>query len=932
MLVAFRRQPRRRTAVVFGLGGLAKGRVRGHYKPSIGKFIPTYTTKRPEAMQAAGQLSMFGDSGEATEGAKVRPAAQGRAIPQEQPKAPTAEGMGWAIKPDPTYKRKVAADRAAKAQEHAEGAVNACLAMIAAAHRLPKLDIEVHYHPHKLQEGVDAGVTAGKYRPVSRELYIGRGRETIIHEIGHAIDHQIFGTGGIMWDCLGSGPGFNVPLSQALTHRPNPKLAPLMDAIGKSDAVRGLLRTVAAGKITQKQYRYYTSKPELFARAYQQWVLLWASRGLDGDEYDDLRNEFREDAGKDIGDAYWWSDDDFAPIAAELEKLFADIDLQKALRSLLKAVNPVAAYTRRGKSGQIVQVGGYTRDRRPGRGGQQQQAPAQATAGPRVTMKPAKHASTSAEDLQKRYGKATADHHAYIGDRPVMLRQHGAGGKRGYAVYDGDGKLMATAHVQALPSGQGAALTATWTAPEAYGQQSHSPLLRRLVGEYGKLYSPHAVHADLWATVQRMGGDQGGGEFEAADEGNRKRLQRKAQAGLFDSEDESMAKSVLRWVAVFGDVAKSLRALRLLKGRVKAHYKPSIGKWIPTYTTKRPEAMRAAGQTSMFGEEDEGQEEQAPASAPEADDTIVVEQWGGAPGATEKVKPVKAIERALILNAVKYLAEGMAEVKHLREGRRGNSPEMKKAKAAVAQAEAAIREYAAPIQQWAQANPEAAEDLFANAFAKARDEEPAIGSLGDTLRGLMLGGGGGVSEAEAQAPTTDAPQAGGGEPPTTAAQAPESPEEDTPEARLYGPITDDRKAAIVAYFNGRGMSADPIPAGGFMVRDSDGNVDFIDNRTALEKIGEADPNRYPPEPQFDIDTEVRIEDRGKFGNPLIDATVIAKNPNGKGGYAYTVRLPDGRERDVSAKEIRTPAPKSLRAASSPRRFLVAFPTHRKGAA
>jgi hypothetical protein len=292
-----------------------------------------------------------------------------------------------------------------------------------------------------------------------------------------------------------------------------------------------------------------------------------------------------------------------------------------------KAVNPVAAYTRRSKSGQIVQVGGYTRDRRPGRGGQQQ-APAHAQ-GPRVTMKPAKHASTSAEDLQKRYGKATADHHAYIEDRPVMLRQHGAGGKRGYAVYDADGKLMATAHVQALPDGQGAALTATWTAPEAYGQQAHSPLLRRLVGEFGKVYSPHAVHADLWATVHRMGGDQGG-EFEAADEGNRKRLQRKAQAGLFDSEDESMAKSVRQWVVVFGDLAKSLR---LLKGRVKSHYKPSIGKWVPSYTTKRPEAMQQAGQMSMFGEEDEDEGETTPApdavdGVPTADSSLLVDSRG----------------------------------------------------------------------------------------------------------------------------------------------------------------------------------------------------------------------------------------------------------------------------------------------------------------
>jgi hypothetical protein len=47
-------------AVVFGnTVALMKGRVRGHYKPSIGKFIPTYTTKKREAIEAAGQGRMF---------------------------------------------------------------------------------------------------------------------------------------------------------------------------------------------------------------------------------------------------------------------------------------------------------------------------------------------------------------------------------------------------------------------------------------------------------------------------------------------------------------------------------------------------------------------------------------------------------------------------------------------------------------------------------------------------------------------------------------------------------------------------------------------------------------------------------------------------------------------------------------------------------
>lgn len=47
-------------AIVFGnTVALMKGRVRGHYKPSIGKFIGPYSNKRREAIEAAGQGTMF---------------------------------------------------------------------------------------------------------------------------------------------------------------------------------------------------------------------------------------------------------------------------------------------------------------------------------------------------------------------------------------------------------------------------------------------------------------------------------------------------------------------------------------------------------------------------------------------------------------------------------------------------------------------------------------------------------------------------------------------------------------------------------------------------------------------------------------------------------------------------------------------------------
>lgn len=118
-------------------------------------------------------------------------------------------------------------------------------------------------------------------------------RLTAAHEIGHFIDHQALGSQA---GRFASDAG---------------ELAPLMDAIGKSDAIA----TIRAGGLPFDRKAYFLQRHEMFARAYAQWI---AARSADPAlvaDLDVVRSGFEA----------WrqWTDDDFAPIAQELDSLFA---------------------------------------------------------------------------------------------------------------------------------------------------------------------------------------------------------------------------------------------------------------------------------------------------------------------------------------------------------------------------------------------------------------------------------------------------------------------------------------------------------------------------------------------------------------------------------------------------------------------------------
>lgn len=135
----------------------------------------------------------------------------------------------------------------------------------------------------------------------------------LLHEVGHAIDHQLFGP------TIGWGSSSNramEPLFQAIeASEAIPRLKACLFELAHDRAVTNVTpRTL--GKVTA----YYTSRPETFARAFAQWITV---RSGDPKLLAELKEKRHSTSDEEkIPDQ--WEDEDFAPIAAEFEKLFAD--------------------------------------------------------------------------------------------------------------------------------------------------------------------------------------------------------------------------------------------------------------------------------------------------------------------------------------------------------------------------------------------------------------------------------------------------------------------------------------------------------------------------------------------------------------------------------------------------------------------------------
>jgi len=128
---------------------------------------------------------------------------------------------------------------------------------------------------------------------------------TFVHEAGHFLDHQGIGASGTMESAVVGGA-----------------LADVMAAINASSAVRGLrgfkvdrtLDPVVARDITA-YIGYLLKGPELWARAYAQWITLRS-----GDPVLRRQLEAAVNSGRGRGVMRQWDDDDFEAIADAIDE------------------------------------------------------------------------------------------------------------------------------------------------------------------------------------------------------------------------------------------------------------------------------------------------------------------------------------------------------------------------------------------------------------------------------------------------------------------------------------------------------------------------------------------------------------------------------------------------------------------------------------
>jgi hypothetical protein len=134
---------------------------------------------------------------------------------------------------------------------------------------------------------------------------------TVVHEIGHFLDHQGIGRPGI----FASETGVLVSLMQAIDRT---------DAVNRLRSLRARRRVIVdergrreAEVVRQSHVAYLLQSNELFARAYAQFVTVESQHPLLLDQLNYLRSLRRTRVYHDI-----WTDDDFVAVASELRRLF----------------------------------------------------------------------------------------------------------------------------------------------------------------------------------------------------------------------------------------------------------------------------------------------------------------------------------------------------------------------------------------------------------------------------------------------------------------------------------------------------------------------------------------------------------------------------------------------------------------------------------
>lgn len=124
---------------------------------------------------------------------------------------------------------------------------------------------------------------------------------TAVHEIGHFLDHKLMGIGSTFGTA-------------------RPKAEAFFAAVAKTDAFKALQRRVNSPTVKGKKgevpdhVRYLNEPREIFARAYSQFIATKTNDPL-------LVRGLKADKRSLFGPLMYWDDDQFGPIAAEIEKL-----------------------------------------------------------------------------------------------------------------------------------------------------------------------------------------------------------------------------------------------------------------------------------------------------------------------------------------------------------------------------------------------------------------------------------------------------------------------------------------------------------------------------------------------------------------------------------------------------------------------------------
>lgn len=139
---------------------------------------------------------------------------------------------------------------------------------------------------------------------------------SVVHELGHGIDHQVFGNKASIWQGGNFGTQGKINKRQFAQGVDNAKMQAWWNAIVDSGVEQAVTadRTLAGATSYKK---YLLSPIELWARSYAQWI---ATRSGAEDLLERLE-ALRNGQVYGMAPSSQWSDADFLPIAQELDKL-----------------------------------------------------------------------------------------------------------------------------------------------------------------------------------------------------------------------------------------------------------------------------------------------------------------------------------------------------------------------------------------------------------------------------------------------------------------------------------------------------------------------------------------------------------------------------------------------------------------------------------